>query len=462
MTSTIIDKDDYYICNNKVIYYADKFDPEKHLKIKPLSIEDFKLQQKYNLYSIFITNTVSDNKNKYDPTPYIFIPPDQIRDYYNYTEKYTPISKEYNKYVFYINKYNNIYQIFKNIYYNINKFIIIHFKDIFKDKQIINEHYFNNALCVNVLKSDIVNIMLNPKCLDSDLSKQDIFKIINNNIVKYKFTKETDFKGLYNIPISLILNVSKFWMLKPRLNYNSMIPKNLNDNFVTFYGFKPFIQQIIIDKRSMLPNQKIHFIHKDALILSKLYNNFTYNYKKLDKKDDLMELSYNNIHNDKFIKDHSAYDILFNNFESDDDYYKSHYKLPIYIEIDFDNNIIKYDYNNLANKKEIIHLDNFINSNKVDLKPIKKIISTTNNKNTDKSNINNDDTNINIINPIIPSYYKNIFIDEEEEIDDEEVIDEVEEIDKDVIDDDVIDDVIDDDDVIDEKEEIDEEEKIDE
>lgn len=50
------------------------------------------------------------------------------------------------------------------------------------------------------------------------------------------------------------------------------------------------------------------------MLLSKLYNNITYNYKKFDKKNHLIKLSFNNnVYYNKFTKDLSAYNILFNN-----------------------------------------------------------------------------------------------------------------------------------------------------
>lgn len=485
MTSYLINKDDYYISNNKVIYYFNKFDPEKHLKINSLSIDDFKKQQKYNIYSVLLSNTVADNKNKYDPTPYIFIPPEKLNNFCNIKKLYNPI--DFKNCKLNIKNFYNNYKIFVEIYNKVNKFILFHYTDIFKDKSFIDKHYFNNAVYVTgIINSlNIRNIHLNPKCSFKDFSNQDIFKIINNHIVKCNVKTKNDLNCSYKVYYSFILNLNKIWLTKPcqiaNILYNQV--NNINEanelisyffeNFITFFGWKPFIQQIFIDERPMIPNQKIHFIHKNALVNTTLFDN-TFNYniypiRELDlnmyihnKKSfinihkNLIYLHKNKINNkclgSRYLK---FFDIQYLFFKS----FPKYMNINKYVEIDFDNNIIIKTMPKISKNLEIIKLDDLIKSLTTTLTiPIKKdfvekvndnLQNTENNKsvsennksasnNYSKNKINNEITDKinyeyneeiklieglsyyneeNIINPTVPFKHNNIVIDEENEID---------------------------------------------
>ena len=273
---------DYYIFNNNIIYYADKFDINKHVKIILDKNEYDHNKANENTYRPIIQNTIWNEQNNYNPGVYIYFDPIKLANnaIFSYNEKFHKSINDYSsRYFLAFNKaydnYNQYKKVFKNIdiymnnlkqkifnsYYYSSKFhSFTHFNynhprklpTLFYNCLSKDKFYYDTKLrkihSYKSSKNVYYKIHFDP-ILKSfkyksrmPFSYQQVFKIDkNNNINRIKYDDIASLakdlhKGVY---ISTIINLNKIYF-SPSFQHVNIIKPEVN------YGIYPICSQIII------------------------------------------------------------------------------------------------------------------------------------------------------------------------------------------------------------------------
>lgn len=272
---------DYYIFNNNVIFYADKFDINKHVKFifdKNEFINNRYVIKSETLYKPIIQNTIWNEQNHLNPNVYIYFNPVKLSNnpIFSFNEKFHKSKDDFSsRYLLAFNKSSDNYNQYKKVFKNIDSYMInqkqkIYNSYYYKDKYLtfIHRYHKKPKLFYNCLAKDKLyydtrlrkvyyysksknvyyKIHLDPilKSFENKrrlpFSYQKVFKIDkNNNINQIKYNdidmlSKDLHKGVY---ISTIIKLNKLYFTPPEQRINDIKPE-------VNYGVYPICEQIII------------------------------------------------------------------------------------------------------------------------------------------------------------------------------------------------------------------------
>jgi len=304
---------DYYIFNNNVIYYADKFDINKHVKFIIDKDEYKKRKNNYNFSDYTFTNynfpliqnTVWNTQNNLNPEVYIYFDPVKLSNnpIFSFNEKFhTSKNDYYNRYLLALNKSSDNYNQYKKVFKNIDNYMTnikqklynsyyykVYFNHskpkLFYNSLSKNKFYYNTKLrkvhdykkSKNVYYKFHFDPIIKLKYRDQlryyhkqeiQFNYQKIYKIDkDNNINQLKYNNIDELaKNLHkNVYMSTILNLYDLYFNPSEYKLNVVHPE-------TNYGIYLVCEQIIIHENL---NEKQQIKNKQIITKEQYKNNKT-------------------------------------------------------------------------------------------------------------------------------------------------------------------------------------------